>query len=576
MTQARDSTGRYDVVVVGAGAGGMAAALVAALEGAQVCLVEKEPVIGGTTAWSGGMVWAPGVIPDQPGRPGAPDDGESVTAYLASLIPGAARDPRLAAFRARAPAALAYLARRSQVKLRRLARYPDYYQDRPGASLAGRVFEPEPFDAARLGARLSLLRRPLPEFALFGDMMVARPDLARFRAVFKAPAAFARVAGLLARHAWQKLRHGRGTSLVLGNALAARFLASLDQAGVEIRTACPAASLLRDDRGRVIGLALQDGARLYARRGVVLATGGFGHEPARRAALLPPALADHSATAPGAAGDGLRLGQAAGAAIAQGTVGNGFWAPVSCYVRADGSRAVYPHTVTDRAKPGLIAVDATGQRFVNEALSYHAFVEAMLAGQLRAPSASAWLIADRKFLWRYGLGAVKPMALSTRRFRRQGYLIRARSIAALARALGLDACRLQATLTRYNRFAASGEDPDFGKGGDAYQRFLGDAAVSPNPCLAPIETPPFYAVEVTPGDLGTAAGLATDSDGRVCDPAGRPIAGLFACGNDMLSVMQGAYPGPGITLGPAIVFGYAAALAMVRQGSPPEPALAKK
>jgi succinate dehydrogenase/fumarate reductase flavoprotein subunit len=238
---------------------------------------------------------------------------------------------------------------------------------------------------------------------------------------------------------------------------------------------------------------------------------------------------------------------------------NAFWTPVSRFTRRDGSQGVFPHTVTDRGKPGVIAVNRSGRRFSNEAQSYHEFVRAMFRGDNDGPCIPAYLICDRRFLWRYGLGAVKPFALSLREHLGNGYLVRGQTIGALASALGIDAEPLAATLARYNEGARHGIDPEFGRGGNAYQRYLGDADHRPNPCVAPIEHPPFYAVAIYPGDLGTAAGLLTDENGRVLDGGGTPVGKLYACGNDMNSIMNGAYPGPGITLGPALTFGYLAA-----------------
>ncbi|MEQ8654442.1 MAG: FAD-dependent oxidoreductase [Kiloniellales bacterium] len=544
----------FDVIVLGGGAAGMTAALVAALEGLSVCLLEREPLLGGTTAWSGGMVWAP--CSDLARQAGFQDDPAAVRSYLAGLVPGLDDNPRMTAFLTAAPEAVDYLARRSQVRLQPVARYPDYYPDRAGASLAGRVLEPEPFQAAVLGRDLRLLRPPLPEFSLFGGMMIARPDIPHFRHPFRALRSSRVVASYLLRYAGQRLRYGRGTSLVLGNALVARLLVSLRDAGVTIRVSTKVVALTQDPSGRVTGVVCEDGSQCAAARGVVLATGGFGHERQRRAALLPPALLANSATAEGALGEGLGLAEAVGARLASGKAGNAFLAPVSRYRRADGSLAVYPHTVTDRAKPGLIAVDDLGRRFANEAVSYHAFATALLARQNISRDAGAWLICDSTFLQRYGMGAIKPKTRRLGAFLAQGYLRRAATPAGLAAALDLPLEPFLETLEAYNTAARRGEDPDFGRGGDAYQRFLGDAAVAPNPCLAPIEHAPYYALRVLPGDLGTAAGLDTDPVGRVLDAGGAAIPGLYCCGADMASVMEGAYPGPGITLGPALAFGY--------------------
>jgi hypothetical protein len=198
----------------------------------------------------------------------------------------------------------------------------------------------------------------------------------------------------------------------------------------------------------------------------------------------------------------------------------------------------------------MIAVNQAGARFTNEAVSYHAFVQAMFRAENASPSIPAYLICDRKALWAYGLGAVKPFTLSLRRPIQSGYLARADTIAALADRLGIDGIQLVRTVTCYNRDAAGGQDHAFCRGGDAYQR------------VAPITRPPFYAVALRPGDLGTATGLVVDAAARVLDAAGAPVPQLYACGNDMASLMRGAYPGPGITLGPALTFGYLAARAI--------------
>jgi succinate dehydrogenase/fumarate reductase flavoprotein subunit len=225
-------------------------------------------------------------------------------------------------------------------------------------------------------------------------------------------------------------------------------------------------------------------------------------------------------------------------------------------VRRDGSRGLFPHTVTDRAKPGLIAVDKNGRRFVNEAVSYHEFVRAQLANADRA--VPAWLICDRRFLWKYGLGKIKPFALSIKADIASGYFKAADTLLGLASQIGVSERGLSETIEEFNRHAAQGEDPALGRGGDIYQRALGDADQQPNPCVAPITKPPFYAVAVYPADLGMSAGIVTDTRARVLAMDGSPIDGLFACGNDMASIMEGAYPGPGITLGPALLFGWLA------------------
>jgi succinate dehydrogenase/fumarate reductase flavoprotein subunit len=541
-----------DVIVLGAGVGGLSAACAAAARGLRVLLLEKTAWVGGTAAISGGMVWIPGN--SKLAGAGLADSDAAARAYLGATLPAGTRPEIVEAFLREGPAAIDWLEARTTLRLKPVVRYPDYYPSLPGATPGGRVLEPVAYDARALGADLALLRPPLPEFTLFGGMMVDRADLPHFRAVTRSPRSMARVARLVLRHARERLSAPRGTSLVLGNALVARLLRSARDLGVEVRTRVQVARLVRS-AGGVAGVELSDGAQIAARRGVVLATGGFSHDPERRARRLPAGTDAASPVCEGDGGDGLRLGESAGGRVSEGNLHDAYWAPISRFRRADGTPAVFPHTVADRGKPGIIAVDARGERFTSEAVSYHEFGLAMF----RERAIPAFLVCDRRSLWQYGLGAVRPFTLRLARFLAQGYLASGRTLAALAESLGIERQGFEGTVAQYNADAARGVDSRFGLGGDAYQRFLGDAAHGPNPCMRPIAQAPFYAVRLYPSDLGTAAGLVTDADARVLDAGGRPITGLYACGNDMNSIMAGAYPGPGITLGPALVFGWLAA-----------------
>lgn len=552
----------YDLIVIGAGAAGLAAASTAAAEGHRVLLLEHTNRVGGTTAISGGMVWIPANAKMR--EAGIEDSLENALRYLSQVVPNSPNDPRMQAYLRDGAEIIQYLEDHTALKLQPVRSYPDYYPDLEGATPGGRVLEPVPFDGRELGSDFALLRDPLPEFMLLGGMMISREDIPRLRRIWRSPAAALYVLKLIARYGRQRLRAHRGTSLVLGNALAARLFKSARDLGVEIALNTRIDSLVSDGL-RITGVrASLDGhaQTLESRTGVILATGGLSHDTALRASFVPPQAEPISATmASGAAKGGVRLALEAGAALSPPChdVGDAraFWVPVSSWKRDDGSSAIFPHTVTDRAKPGLIAVNRHGRRFVNEALSYHEFGRAQLdAGNDAIP---AWLVCDSRFLWKYGLGRIRPFALSTRKERRDGYLKKAGTVAELAIAIGVPADALTDTLQRFNADAREGVDSEFHRGGDIYQRHLGDGERRPNPCVAPIEHGPFYAVAVTPADLGMAAGLLTDEHARVLRKDGSAIEGLYACGNDMHSVMEGAYPGPGITLGPAIVFGVTAA-----------------
>jgi succinate dehydrogenase/fumarate reductase flavoprotein subunit len=161
---------------------------------------------------------------------------------------------------------------------------------------------------------------------------------------------------------------------------------------------------------------------------------------------------------------------------------------------------------------------------------------------------------------RYGLGNVYPGTTDLSRFEREGYLVTAPTLEVLAGKLKLDGAALAATVARYNGFARNGKDLDFGKGDTELNRFNGDPTQQPNPCLRPIGDGPYVAVAVWPAEIGTSTGLQTNADGQVLDAQGEPLAGLYACGNDMASIMLGTYPGPGTTLGPALTFGYRVAM----------------
>jgi succinate dehydrogenase/fumarate reductase flavoprotein subunit len=565
------SVQEVDLLVIGSGAAGMTAAAVAASEGLQALVVEKTGRVGGTTAISGGMVWIPCDEFLRAAQP--PDSVARARRYLDAVVDDEDGRPMRERFLEAGPRAVAYLARHTAVQLRPLAFYPDYYPDLEGFSTGRRVLEPVPFDGRALGRHFALLRPPMEAFTLFGGMMVAREDIPHLRRATRSATSFARTARLLAEYALQRLRHPRGTRLVLGNALAARLLKSLLDRGVPVLTGTTVRELWVDG-ARVAGAVIEGPhgtTRVAARRGVLLATGGFSHDPELRARYLPPQVSPFSPFAPGSTGDGLRLGTSAGGVIEDRNSDNAYWSPASVFRRADGRVVTYPHTVTDRGKPGSLAVNAAGRRFTNEAVSYHRFVQAMLRGHNTGPAVPAWLVCDRRFLWRYGLGAIRPFTRNLAPYREAGYLHEAPTLRALAGRIGVDADGLERTVAEYNADARTGTDRAFARGADAYARYLGDSDVGPNPCMAPLETPPFHAVELVASDLGTVAGLRTDVDARVLDAHGAPVPGLYAAGGDMRSVMCGRYPGPGITLGPALTFGYLAALHAAGRPCAPTP-----
>ena len=551
-----------DLLVVGSGAGGLSAAVTAAQLGLKVLVVEKEAQYGGTTAWSGGWMW----IPRNPlARAAGIDEDEAVPlAYLRRELGPNFDEPRVRAFLRNGPRMVAFFTRHSALRFIDGNAIPDFHGRTPDAGTGGRSVCAAPFDGRRLGEKIRALKPPLPETTLWGMGIASGAELRHFLNAMRQPASFRYVAGLVLRHAGDLLRHGRGMRLVNGNALVAGLAASAFAAGVEIRVNSPARRLLTED-GRVVGAVVgsaQGEFTVHAARGVMLACGGFPFDPARLRQRLPhaPTGTEHwSAASRGNTGDGLRLGESAGGVVAGGLAQAAALAPVSLVPRRDGSVAHFPHLI-ERAKPGLIAVTAAGLRFVNEADSYHDFMRGLLAATPRGQAVEAWLVCDHAFIRHYGLGAVKPAPMPMGAMRRNGYLRCGQTLAALAAACGIDPAALEGTVARYNQQAREGIDADFAKGGTPYNRIQGDAAAGwPNPCMAPLERGPFYAVRVVPGSLGTFAGLKADANAQVLDAQGRVIAGLYAGGNDLDSVMGGHYPAGGITLGPAMTFGYIAA-----------------
>ena len=550
-----------DAIIIGTGAAGMCAAIRAKTLGLDTILIEKTACFGGSTAISGGAVWIPGN--PHAAEAGHEDSREAAMAYLEAEMGNRMNRSLVEAFLDAGPEVVRFLETETEVRFVARTHGPDYHPDLPGGTLGGRVMDPIDYDAARLGPALNRLRPPIQEFTVLGGMMVGRSDLPTLPKMFRSPRAFAHTVRVVARHAADLMRHGRSTRSVLGNALAARLGRTVHDLGIPIHYESTLTDLVQDDEGRVTGVTLYQGETRHdfaAREGVLLATGGFPNNPALRTRLMHHAKnAEHYSMSPqGNTGDGIEAALRSGGLLGSSNLQPAFFTPVSRLVRKDGTKVSFPHLFLDRAKPGLIAVTDRGDRFVNESASYHDFVKAMIAETGQGATAF-WLIADHHFLRRYGLGIIRPFPGRIAPHVASGYVLRAPDIAGLAKLAGLPAATLTATLDRYNVNAARGEDPDFGKGTSAYNRYLGDPENKPNPCLRPISRGPLYALRIHPGDIGTSIGLATNEYAQVLDANRKPIPGLYAAGNDMNSIMAGTYPGPGITLGPALVFGYLSA-----------------
>ncbi len=542
-----------DLLVCGAGAGGMTAALIAALEGLNVVLAEKTDQVGGTTSTSGGTTWVPGTHLSE--QAGVPDSLEDARTFLETVVANRGGGRLREAFLTSGRAAIEELDRRTEVKFVAAAAHPDYL-DGPGAAYGGRALGPIAFDGRLLSREdFERVRPPRREFMGLGGMMVGRTELGALLSPFASAANLRDTLSIVGRYGLDRLRYRRGTRLLMGNALVARLLYSLRKVNVPILFETGVTELIVEE-GRVTGAVLTSPSgprRIRARKGVVLATGGICWNRAIREKLFPPGTRDYALGPETNTGDGADVATAIGARFDDGGDSPALWMPCSSFTRPDGSLAVWPHIILDRAKPGLFAIDAKGKRFVNEANSYHDFA----MGQIENGAIPAHLICDAAFMRRYGMGMILPGASNLKAMVKAGYVIEAQTLAELAQRIGCDPATLAATVTEYNTFAASGVDERFGRGSSVVNRFNGDAqAGGANPCLGPVGAGPYYAMAVRPADLASSAGLAGDEYGRVLNEAGEPISGLYACGNDLASIFRGTYPGPGTTIGPAMVFGW--------------------
>ena len=549
-----------DLLVVGSGAGAMTTALVAHDRGARVLVLEKSDRYGGSTAMSGGAVW----VPQNPcmSEAGLQDSAEEASTYLRQVVGQAVSEERLQAYIAEAPEMVRYLLDNSQVAFEALSKYPDYYPELTGGKPGGRSMESIPFSARRLGRELATLRPSHPQELVMGRVGLTAGEAhvivtGGLRGVFM-------MAKLMLKYAldFKARRAGRRDHrLVLGNALIGRLRASLMDRDVPLWLKAGAEDLIVEG-GRVVGAAVRrDGQliRVRADKGVVLAAGGFARNQAMRSThQRAPITESWSAANPHNTGDAIRMGTALGAAV--DLMHEAWWTPTTKIPGKDYAWIL----VVEKSMPHSIMVNQAGRRFTNEAAPYVDVVNGMYdANSAAAPSIPAWLIFDGRFRKNYPCGPLPPGRFQPderlpRKYREQ-FMHRAPTLEALAERIGVNPAGLQDTVERFNENARRGVDPDFKRGDSAYDRYYSDPKVKPNPNLGPLETAPYYAIEVFPGDLGTKGGLVTDPSARVLTESGATIPGLWAIGNCSASVMGVSYPGAGGTIGPAMAFGYVAA-----------------
>lgn len=550
-----------DVLVIGSGAAGLATAVTAAYHGLRVIVVEKDSTFGGATAWSGGWMW----VPRNPlaRRAGIDEDPALPRTYLQHEL-GVHFDPaRVDAFLEAAPKMVAFFEKHTRLQFADGNAIADIHGDTPGAGTGGRSVIAAPYDARHLGTKLlKRLRTTMRETSFLGMPIMAGADLGAFLTLTRSWRSLLHVSQRVSRHLLDLAWHGRAMQLRNGVALVARLAKSADDLGVLLWESAPVRRLSMQG-SRVCGAVVETAKGevvIHAHKAVMLATGGFANDVERRRTLFPrtPTGHEHLALPPqGVDGDGLRLGEAAGGEVATELASAAAWCPVSRVPYPDDSVGHFPHII-ERAKPGIIGVLTNGKRFVNEADGYYDYVKAMVE-HAPGPEVASWLICTHRFQRRYGLGISRPFPLPIKPHLDSGYLKAGDTLEALAGACGIDPQGLRRTVDEFNRHARLGQDPAFGRGGSAYNRKQGDALHQPNPCVAPIEQGPFYAVKVEAGSFGTFAGLKTNEHAQVLDRQGLPIAGLYAAGSDMASIMGGHYPAGGINLGPAATFGYIAA-----------------
>ena len=548
---------QVDVVVVGSGAGGMLAALVAARNRAEVLIVEKDALWGGTSATSGGGIWIPGS--DQARAAGFEDNLDDAFTYIRALSAENVPDENIRAYVDNAAAMLRWVTANTPV-VYTAQPYPDYHAENPGGSITGyRTHLPELLDGTILGDDLKTQRMPSPAASLFGYLNWTFAET--YQLLYRGPGWLAGLMRNMAKYwlDWPlRFTSRKDRRLTLGNALTGGLRAALNAAGVPLWLKTPMRELVREN-GRVTGIVVEkDGKplRIGARKGVVLAAGGFDKNQQMReenAPLYNKAWASGGVTSN--TGDAIRAGQAVGA----GTMNlHSAWAaPVFHVPGEDRGRLC----TIERALPGCIMVNQKGERYLNEAASYHIVGQQMARREREHRDASpSWMVFDYRYRHQFPMGPLLPLVPD---WLQAGpvktILKKGRTIAELAGQMGVDPARLEAQIARFNEHAARGEDPQFGRGQAAYDRMYGDPRNQPNPCLRPLTEAPFYALPIYPGDIGTNGGLRTNAKAQVVDDAGQPIAGLYAVGNNAASAMGESYPGAGVTIGPAMTFGYIAA-----------------
>lgn len=551
-----------DVVVVGSGNGGLTAALCLYEMGVKnILVIDSSDKAGGTSALSGGGVWIPNNLYAQ--AAGADDSYAEALEYVLSTetsvdIPRSLVETYLK----QGPKMLRFLHDRTHMRYRSLAQYPDYFAELPGFRPGHRSIEPEPVSVTELSNRGRCLRDSHPILKIFGRIPMTQTEAHAFNA--QTPGWKLLAAKLIAQYIFdlpQRIRTRRSRRLTCGAAGIARLLWSLEDRNIDLKLNTECIDIDIQD-GKVRGVTVESrGKQRYiaCNRGLVLASGGFEHNQALREKYLPaPTCASWTTTHKGNRGIPLMLAERGGARLKQ--MSGGWWVPT---FRVPGIPYPYP-SIMEKSYPGSIVVDQRGKRIANESMNYQIFVrECHRLQQEGVDTSKLWIIFDANFRKNYIVSPIltskmMPDWLVPNDYFCDTFLSKADTLTELANKIGTDVNGLTDTVSKFNQFAKAGEDKDFGRGNSEYDRYYADPAVKPNPCLAPIERGPFYAVRIYLGEFGTNGGLDIDVNGQVVSQSESPIEGLYATGNCTAAILP-AYPGAGATLGPAMTFAYQAA-----------------
>ena len=555
MTQIWDK--EVDTLVVGSGAGGLLSALVAADNHADVLVIEKEAQWGGTSATSGAGIWIPNS--DQARAAGFEDNVDDAFKYVRALSKENVPDANIRAFVENASPMLRWVTNNTEISYQAFP-YPDYHAENPGGSPTGyRTHMPLPIDGKKLGKDVENLRFASPAASLFGYLNWHFDET--YIILFRAPGWWWHLTKSLARYWFDwpfRFKSRKDRRLTLGNALLGGLRLAINEKKVPLWLESPLEELITE-KGKVTGAIVRHegkSLRIRVKKGIVLAAGGFDKNQMMRDENAPLYRnATYSGGTGGNTGDSIRAGTAIGADTLN--MQSAWAAPVFYVPGEDRGRLC----TIERALPGCMMVNQKGERYLNEAASYHIVGQQMARRAAEHGDANpTWFVFDHKYRHNYPVGPLYPIMPDwMQRGDVRGILKKGRTIEELAANMGVPVDTLASTVSRFNDYAVKGEDPDFHRGEAAYDKMYGDPRVGPNPCLAPLAKGPFYAMPIYPGDIGTNGGLLTDDKARVLDAKGKPISGLYAVGNNAASAMGESYPGAGVTIGPAMTFGYIAA-----------------